>query len=90
MPIISGTIFTPFFPPFSPWLYARVVFCSAYEQTQSISMVASSLFNIIDGTIIINIGQQWAWLVGWAEKLKMSKIYYGHEVSVVIHKNKGI
>ena len=28
--------------------------------------------------------------LGWAEKLKMSKIYYGHEVPVVIHKNKGI
>ena len=30
------------------------------------------------------------WIIGWAEKLKMSKIYYGHEVPVVIHKNKGI
>ena len=28
--------------------------------------------------------------LGWAEKLKMSKIYYRHEVPVVIHKNKGI
>ena len=30
------------------------------------------------------------YVLGWAEKLKMSKIYYGHEVPVVIHKNKGI
>ena len=28
--------------------------------------------------------------VGWAEKLKMSKMYYGHKVPVVIHKNKDI
>ena len=28
--------------------------------------------------------------VGWAEKLKMSKRYYGHKVPVVIHKNKDI
>ena len=26
--------------------------------------------------------------VGWVEKWKMSKIYHGHEVSVIIHKNK--
>ena len=28
--------------------------------------------------------------LGWAEKLKMSKMYYGHKVPVVIHKNKDI
>ena len=29
-------------------------------------------------------------LVGWAEKEKMSKMYHGHEVSIVIHKDKDI
>ena len=34
--------------------------------------------------ILINIQ------LGWAEKLKMSKIDYGHEVPIVIHKNEAI
>ena len=34
--------------------------------------------------------RQCSYQVGWAEKSKMSKIYYGHEVPVVIHKNKDI
>ena len=29
-------------------------------------------------------------MVGWVEKLKMSKIDYGHEVPIVIHKNEAI
>ena len=28
--------------------------------------------------------------LGWVEKLKMSKIDYGHEVPIVIHKNEVI
>ena len=30
------------------------------------------------------------WTIGWAEKLAMSKIDYGHEVPIVIHKNEAI
>ena len=29
-------------------------------------------------------------ILGWVEKLKMSKMYYGHKVPVVIHKNEDI
>ena len=30
------------------------------------------------------------WWLGWVEKLKISKIDYGHEVPIVIHKNEAI
>ena len=42
------------------------------------------------GISLNNPGVLCGYTVGWVEKLKMSKIYYGHEVPVVIHKNKGI
>ena len=38
----------------------------------------------------IDIVELYCCLLGWPENLKMSKIYYGHEVFVAIHKNKDI